>query len=451
MPRSGERLRLTIRSWNEEGQGVAEAGGLPVFVDNVVPGEVVDARLLVVKRQYAAGVPLEILRPAPERVTPPCPVYARCGGCTLQHVDYSAQLRIKEEFVRRELGRAVAAAAETVRPVLGMVEPWRYRFKGKYPVALVRGKPLLGFYETRSHRLVDAAPCLVQEPAGAALRASCQRFLGKGKISIYDETSGDGLVRHLVTRTTAAGGEVLALVVVNGRDLPGHKHLVEQLRRDVPGFVGLHLNSNTRNTNVITGERTRRLWGSEAVVENIGSCRFRVSPLSFFQVNPRQTEVLYERVRSAAALGGRERVFDLYCGTGTIALYLAAEAAAVVGVEEVADAVRDAQANAGLNRCANARFIAGKAEVVAPQLAARGERPDVVVLDPPRKGCEEPLLRALLAMKPRRIVYVSCMPVTLARDLALLVAGGYAVTEVQPVDMFPHTFHIETVTTLVRR
>lgn len=474
-----------------DGMGIARINGFAVFVRGAIPGEEAVVKVIKVYKGYAIGRLEKILTSSPARTEPFCDVYKRCGGCTLQHMDYRTQLEFKTNQVKDSLERIGKLYGLQVNATLGMENPYGYRNKAQYPVGLRKGEYITGFYALRSHEIIDSENCLIQDANNERVRKIVKQFLEKKRISVYDESGGRGLVRHLVTRTGFSTGQVMVILVINGGDLPGKDGLIRELTANVPGITSIVLNINTAKTNVVMGEKNITIYGNDYITDTIGGREFRISPNSFFQVNPVQTEVLYEKVKQYAALTGRETVFDVYCGIGTIALYLSGLAEKVYGIEEVEQAVEDARINARINNIANVEFIAGKAEVVTPQLASRGIRPVVVVLDPPRKGCDKAVLDAILQMRPYRIVYVSCNPATLARDLNYITAGapssrelsasqvffaprgdsafqgssassgepepgnsamgGYKVREVQPIDMFPHTHHVETLVLMSKK
>lgn len=440
-----QSLDLDVESYGMDAQGVCRAEGMPIFVSGALAGERVRVRIVKVERRYAFGRVEAVLTPSPARCEPPCPIYRRCGGCAAQHMAYEETLLYKRRQVQDCLTR-IGGLDVQVPPVLGMDDPWHYRNKGAFPVGGHAGAPRIGFYAPRSHDLIDLPPtgCAIQrEEANACVRA-VREWMRQSGAAPYDEAAHSGLVRHVMARVSQSG-EVLFVLVVNGERVPQPELLVALLRRAVPTLTGAMLSVNTARTNVILGGRILPLWGCDYMIDELCGLRFRVSPLSFFQVNPAQTQRLYELALEFAALTGGETVVDAYCGAGTISLLLARRAAHVVGIEIVEAAVRDARDNAARNGIANAEFIAGASEEVLPRLVAQGLRPDVAVVDPPRKGCEEPVLRAIAAAAPARIVYVSCNPATLARDAAVLASLGYAPARVQCVDMFCWTGAVETV------
>jgi len=443
--RRGETVEVEITDLSHDGEGVGRVGGFTLFVPQTAPGDLVEARVISVQKTYARGLPLAVKRYSRLRVEPACRHFARCGGCRLQHLQYEAQLRLKQERVREVL-RRLGQVEAPVLPVIGMADPWGYRNKAQVPVAAENGRLVAGFFEPRSHRVVDMDSCPIQHPAGNRVVQAAREALEELHIAPYDEKTHRGAVRHILSRASFSTGEVLLTLVTAQEKLPHAARLVEKLRTSLPGLVGIVQNINTGRGNTILGDREVTLWGRPYLVEALGGLTFHVSSRSFFQVNPKQTEVLYDKVLAYTGLTGTETVFDLYCGTGTIALYLARKTKTVIGVESAREAVRDARSNAKLNRINNALFFEGRAEEVVPRLLEEGYRADIIVVDPPRKGCEPSLLQTIIAAAPRRLVYVSCNPATLARDLQILEKSGYRTVEVQPVDMFPHTSHVECVT-----
>jgi len=441
--KKGARYILDIVGMNHEGQGVGRIGGFVVFADGALEGEKVEADIVKVSGNYAVAKLAGIIEPSRDRISPFCKVYGRCGGCSLQHMKYRAQLKFKENVARDALKRIGGLESVAVHPAIGMREPFKYRNKAQYPLTWANGKVAAGFYAKRSHEVVECGECGIQDEMSGRIASLVKDFVERKHIGVYDEKTGKGLVRHIVTRIGFRSGEAMAVIVINGKDLPCKEELVRVLTKEIPEVKSIFLNINTRNTNVILGDKSVKIYGSETIADYIGKYEFRISPASFFQVNPVQTEILYEKALEYASLSGNETVLDLYCGAGTIAIFMAGKAKKVIGIEEVGEAVRDAAANAKLNGVGNVEFAAGKVEDMLPEMVRAGVRADVAVLDPPRRGCGEAVLEAVAAMGPDRIVYVSCNPATMARDAGLLAALGYGVAEVQPVDMFPWTPHVE--------
>ena len=444
-------LDLTVEGYGTDAQGVCRADGFTVFAPYALPGERVRVRIVKVERRYAFGRVEAVLSPSPQRTVPPCPIYRRCGGCVAQHMRYEETLAFKRRQVRDCLAR-IGDISIDVPPVIGMENPWHYRNKGAYPVGGSAGRPRVGFFAPRSHDLVDLpeAGCAIQrEEANEAVRA-VKRWMRMASVSSYDENTHKGLVRHIMVRA-ARTGETMVVLAINGESVPQADALVAQLRSAIPTLTGVLLSVNRERTNVILGGRIVTLWGSDSMIDTLLGLRFRVSPLSFFQVNPEQTERLYSLALDFAQLTGSETVVDAYCGAGTISLLLARAAKRVVGIEIVPQAIADANENAARNGIENATFLVDAAEAALPRLVEEGLRPDVVMIDPPRKGCDEAVLRAIAASAPRRVVYVSCNPATLARDAALLVSLGYEPARIACVDMFCWTGAIETVMSLVQQ
>ena len=442
MLRKNDEITVTVERFGGE-MGIAHLDGLTMFVQGALPGETVTARAQKVEKTHAFLKTLRVLTPSESRVTPPCPYYEKCGGCVCQHMTYEASLSMKRERVRDALSR-IGGLDVAVQPVIGMDDPWHYRNKTALPVGGEKGAPQIGFYAPRSHRIIDIDGCLIAKKESDEVSAILRRWMEKFEIEPYHEETRTGLIRHVMSRVSRSG-QVMAVVVATAASLPHERELTAMLRAGVPGLCSLYLNINRRGDNVILGPESRLLYGEERLQDTLCGLQYALSPQSFFQVNPIQTEKLYQTAVDFAGLTGSELVADLYCGAGTISLLLARHAKKVVGIEIVPQAIRDAEENARVNGVSNAEFHAAAAEDLLPQMVAQGLRPDVIVLDPPRKGCEEPVLRAIAAAAPRRVVYVSCDPATRARDAKILCANGYQADQCQPVDMFCWTGHCETV------
>ncbi len=441
---------LKIDDMGHSGEGVGKIEGFTVFVEGGLPEDVLKIKITQVKKNYAIGKLLEVIAPAPSRIEAPCFIAHRCGGCQIMHMDYQAQLKIKEKRVAETIKR-IGKLEPVIHPTLGMENPYEYRNKAQFPVGMIKGKAIMGFYEKGSHQIVDTPYCHIQHPINVEIVNAVKEYMTQYGVSVYDEKTGKGLIRHLVTKVGYTTGEVMVVLITNGKDLPHQQELIEALKEKVQGLKSVIQNVNEKNTNIIFGRETKTLYGSDKIVDYIGDLKFNISAQSFFQVNPLQTKVLYEKALEYAGLKGEETVFDIYCGIGTISLFLAQRANKVYGVEIVEEAIKDAKENAALNNLSNTEFYAGEAEVVVPKLYEKGIKADVVVVDPPRKGCEEIVLDTIANMQPERIVYVSCNPATLARDLAYLEEKGYRTVEVQPVDMFPHTAHVEAVVLIEKK
>ena len=439
-------LTLEITGYTAEGMGVARWDGRVVFVPGTILGERWEVQLLKVKTNVAWGRAVRLLAPSPERVELDCPLAGRCGGCQYRHMTYEEELRAKRQRVQDALTRVGGVSLELPQ-VLGAEDPLRYRNKVQFPVAQEKRGLAVGYYRARSHDVLDVADCLLQPEAVTTLRRAFKGWMERYRIPAYDEGTRQGLIRHLYVRTNQAG-EALCCVVANGARLPHAPELVQALRQAAPALAGLVLNTNTKDTNVILGPSYRTIWGRDFLEERLCGMTFRLSVPSFFQINRAQTERLYAQALEFAGLTGRETVLDLYCGIGTISLALAQRAGQVIGAEIVPEAVQDAQANAARNQVDNARFLCGDAGEAAFQLAAEGVRPQVICVDPPRKGLAPEVPEILASMAPERIVYVSCDPATLARDVKRFGELGYPAVNAQAVDLFPRTAHVETVVLL---
>ena len=449
--KKNEEVTVTCEDLTHEGNGVAKVDNYPLFVPYLLPGEKAKVKVVKVNKNFGYGKLLKLFSRSESRVEPPCNVFYRCGGCQIQHMNYEAQLEMKHNMVKNNLQRIGKITDVPVHPVLGMDEPWRYRNKIQMPVGEKDGKLITGFYQERSHNIIpDMDTCHIQNKTGDALINFIREVANDLKISAYDEINHKGILRHIITRTAYETKDTMVIFVTKTRKLPHEDELVKRITAKFPEVKSIVHNINSFRTNVILGEKTRTLYGDDFIYDSIGDLRFKISPKSFFQVNPTQTKVLYEKAVEYAQLKETDIVIDAYCGIGSISLFLARNTQKVYGVEIVEEAVEAAKENAKLNNITNAEFVAGKAEKVMPKWKEAGIKPNVIVVDPPRKGCDETLLDTMIAMEPERIVYVSCNPATLARDLRILEDGGYKTKEVQPVDMFSQTYHVEAVVRLER-
>lgn len=448
---------IIIEDLTQKGEGVGRIDGYALFVKDTVIGDRIIARVTKTNKNYGYGRLIEIIEPSPDRVKPPCPVSRACGGCTLMSMSYQSQLDFKRKLIHNNLVRIGGFTDIEVPPVIGMDNPCRYRNKAQFPVGTDRdGGIAIGFYAGRTHSIIPCEDCLIGDAVNAGILAEIKSHMLKYKIKPYDELSHTGLVRHILIRVGFATGEVMVCLVINGEALPASDKLVKALQ-NLPlssdrKIASVMLNINRERTNVILGTECRLLWGASYIEDYIDTIKYRISPLSFYQVNPVQTRVLYGLALDFAGLTGSETVWDLYCGIGTISLFLAQKARKVYGVEIVPQAIEDARRNAEINGITNVEFFTGRAEEILPDFYVReSERAgipltaDVIVVDPPRKGCAEGLLVTIVKMQPERIVYVSCDSATLARDLKYLAEDGYEVRKVQGVDMFGGTGHVETV------
>ncbi|NLA58754.1 MAG: 23S rRNA (uracil(1939)-C(5))-methyltransferase RlmD [Firmicutes bacterium] len=446
---AGEERTVEITGLGHAGEGVGRIDDLAVFVPGAIPGDLVNIEVAEVKRRYGRGRILKLVRPAPERIAPPCQIAGDCGGCQLQHMDYGAQLEWKRRLVVDALTRIGKFPEPKVRLVIGMADPRGYRNKVQHPVAEVDGKIALGFYRRGTRNLVPTLRCDNSHPLCNQALAVMPHLFEKYGITAYDETSGRGLMRHVVLRVSTARNQLMVILVTNGEAIPRVEKLLDDMSTALPELVSVAQNVNRKRTNVIMGESTELLWGEPYIIEELNGLLFAVSPLSFFQINSQQAAVLCQKVVEYAQVKEGSRAVDCYCGTGSIALHLARAGAQVVGVEVVPEAIIDAKLNVRLNQIEGADFRMGRVETLLPEILSEGPV-DVAVLDPPRKGCEPEVLDALVEARIPRLVYVSCNPSSLARDLAVLARGGYELAEVQPIDMFPHTSHVETVALMSR-
>lgn len=446
---------LDIVSQGYEGEGIAKINDtFPIFIEGALKGERVNVRIVKSKKNFAYGKLLEVIEPSLERCEAKCSIHKRCGGCKLQHSTYKEQLNFKFERVKDCITKIGKLDESIVQFPLGMDEPWRYRNKVQLPIGMVNGELKIGFFAPRSHEIIDMETCLIQDEIADKVVGITRSWIKKNNIKPYnidgkyDET---GILRHIMIRRGFTTNEVMVVLVTNGSKLPNKDEFIRLITENIPGIKSIVQNINSKPTNVILGQECITLWGESTISDYIGEFKFNISPLSFFQVNPVQTEVLYNKALEYAGLTGDETVFDAYCGTGTITLFLSQKAKKVYGVEIIPQAIENANINAKENNVNNVEFFVGESEVVIPDLINKGIKADVVVVDPPRKGCDVKLLNAITNIDAKKIVYVSCDPSTLARDLAILEGNGYKTVRVQPVDMFPHTAHIETCVLLQRR
>lgn len=461
---------LNIDSSGYEGEGIGKVQDFTVFVPGAMPGEEVTAKIVKVNKNFAFGKLLKVITPSKNRVEPICSLYKKCGGCQLQHFSYEAQLEFKKQRVKDCLERIGKLSVKLYEDnlnydkdimnkdntvilydTIGMENPYNYRNKVQLPVGKEKGEVSIGFYAKRSHQIINMNTCAIQNKESDLILKIIKDWMNGYEIEPYDERSGTGNVRHVMIRKGFKTNEIMVVIVTNSREFPHKDELVETLINEIKSVKSIVQNINMKKTNVILGQECRTIWGNDYISDYIGDFKFNISPLSFFQVNPVQTKMLYDTALKYANLTGSEIVFDAYCGTGTISLFLSKMARKVYGVEIIPEAIYNARINAVQNGVKNVEFIVGESEKVIPDLVNRGVNADVVVVDPPRKGCDRKLLDTIAIMKPKTVVYVSCDPSTLARDLNILGASGYKAVKVQPVDMFPQTAHVETVVKLIKQ
>jgi len=450
--RKNDIVTLDIEDCGVDGEGIGKADGFTVFVKDAVIGDRVTAKIMKAKKNYGYGRLMEILKPSPYRVEPKCAFARQCGGCQLQALSYEQQLAFKEKKVRGHLERIGGFTELPMEPIIGMDEPYHYRNKAQFPVGKNKeGRIITGFYAGRTHTIIENRDCALGVSQNKEVLDRVIAHMEAYGIEPYNEETGKGLVRHILIRYGFFTGEVMVCLVLNGSSIPQKETLIEHLL-EIPGMTSITINVNKKRSNVILGEEIRLLWGKPYITDKIGDISYQISPLSFFQVNPLQTGKLYSKALEYADLHGEETVWDLYCGIGTISLFLAQKAKFVRGVEIIPAAIENANDNARLNSIENVEFFVGKAEEVLPaEYKKNGIYADVIVVDPPRKGCEESLLATMIEMQPKRIVYVSCDSATLARDLKYLCERGYELRKVCPVDQFGGTVHVETVVLLGRK
>ena len=447
--RKNDLVTLEIEDCGIDGEGIGKADGFTVFVKDAVIGDTVTAKIIKAKKNYGYGRLMEVLKPSPYRVEPKCEFARQCGGCQLQALSYDQQLVFKTNKVKGHLERIGGFTDIPMEPIIGMDELFHYRNKAQFPVGRNKeGKIVTGFYAGRTHNIIENRDCALGVAENKEVLDRVIAHMEKYRIEPYNEATGKGLVRHVLIRYGYFTKEVMVCLILNGNKLPKEEQLVKSLC-EIPGMTSITINVNKKRSNVILGEEICLLWGQEYITDRIGDISYQISPLSFYQVNPMQTQKLYAKALEYADLHGQETVWDLYCGIGTISLFLAQKAKFVRGVEIVPAAIENAKENAKLNGLENTEFFVGKAEEVLPrEYKKNGVYADVIVVDPPRKGCDETLLETMVEMNPERIVYVSCDSATLARDLKYLCERGYELRKVCPVDQFGMTVHVETVVLL---
>lgn len=447
----GQVIMVTIKRLGINGEGVGYYKKKVVFIEGALPGEVAVAEVKKVEKNLAYAELIRVKDKSPYRMQPTCPVYKECGGCQLQHLSYEGQLLAKKDMVTEAFSRYFKVDQQPViRNTIGMEHPWSYRNKAQLQVGLANSKVVTGLFAAGTHQLIDISECPIQHPLTNQIVQTTREVLEQLSIPVYNERKRTGVIRTVVARVGFQTEDAQLTLVTMTDDIPKVKELILELRHRMPFVQSIMQNINDKKTSLIFGDKTRVLWGQATIDERLGEVKFSLSPRAFFQLNPEQTVKLYTAVKEAAGLTGTELLVDAYCGVGTIGLWLAPDAGEVRGIEIIPEAVEDAKRNAEQSGIRNAKFYAGKAEQLLPQWVKQGLKPDVVVVDPPRTGCDEQLLKTLLAVKPKKIVYVSCNPSTLAKDCDIL-GKDYKLSWIQPVDMFPQTSHVESVTLLMKK
>jgi 23S rRNA (uracil1939-C5)-methyltransferase len=442
--KKNDEIALTVKGCTVQGSGVCDYNGMTVFVRGAVTGDHVIAHIIKVKKTYAVGIIKKITQKSPNRITPECPVAEKCGGCSFAHIKYESELEIKYQQVADNFKR-LGKLDIIPEPIIGSPQTLRYRNKTQYPVGSDGTFAIIGFYAPMTHRIIDCADCSLQPAEFKTIVDIFRDLVREKKITVYDEISGKGLLRHIYIRKGFSTDEIMVCIVATDKKIPESDLIVSRLTEALPNIKSIVLNLNSSKTNVVLGDECITLWGQDHITDKLCSLKFEISPMSFYQVNHDAAEILYSKAKEYAALTGKETLVDLYCGTGTIGLTMANDAKQLIGVEIIPQAVENAKRNAEINSISNARFICSDASKAADTLLNEGVQPDVVILDPPRKGCDTELLETVGKMSPQRIVYVSCDSATLARDCGILKGLGFDVVKATPVDMFPRTGNVETV------
>lgn len=447
-------ITLEITDMTTEGEGIGRHEGVALFVKDAIIGDIIEAKIMKMKKTYGYARLMKVIEPSKDRVEAVCPIARSCGGCQIQELSYEKQLEFKQNMIARNLERIgkVMPSEYEMEPIIGMEEPFYYRNKAQFPVGVNKnGETVIGFYAGRTHSIMETKECYIGSKINSKIIEIVKEYMSKCKVSPYNEETGKGIIRHILIREGKHTGQIMVCLIINADKLPKSEVIVDMLK-GIEGMTSIMIDINKEKTNVILGYNTKLLWGKGYIEDYIGEILYRVSPLSFFQVNPTQTVKLYNKALEYAALEGNETVWDLYCGIGTISLFLAQKAAKVYGVEIIPQAIEDAKENARINNMDNVEFFVGKSEEVLPDFYEnnKGAKADVIVVDPPRKGCEESLLETIVKMEPKRVVYVSCDSATLARDVKYLREHGYEIKKVQGVDQFCHSTHVETVVLMSR-
>ena len=449
MVNKNDEFKLNITGYTSEGGGVGKFDGQAIFVENTAVGDEILCHIIKAKKTYAIGKAMKIIKPSKSRIEPECEAFKSCGGCSFGHIKYEEELKYKKQKVEDAFKR-IGGLSPIFKPIISSPETARYRNKAQYPVRRENGILNIGFYAKKSHRVIDGGDCLLQPEDFTKIIEIFRKWINDNNITVYSEALNKGLIRHIYLRKAFATGEIMVCVVINGNTIPNSEELTEKLK-EIEGFKTLVVNINKEATNVVLGNNCTALYGDGYITDILCGVKIKLSPLSFYQVNRNGAELLYKKAAEYVNPTSDEVLLDLYCGTGTIGLSMANFVKELVGVEIIPEAIEDAKVNAKLNDINNARFICGDASVAAEKLKEEGIKPDTVILDPPRKGCAEELLKTVAEISPKKIVYVSCDPATLARDCARLLDLGYVVEEVTPVDMFPRTHHVESVALLTKK
>ncbi len=448
MLKKNDEFNLKITGYTSEGGGVGKYDGQAVFVENTAIGDEILCHVIKAKNTYAIGKAMKIIKPSKSRIEPECEAFKSCGGCSFAHIKYEDELKAKEQKVKDAFAR-IGGITPPFSPIVASPETTRYRNKAQYPVRRENSILNIGFYAKKSHRVIDGGDCLLQPVEFTEIIEIFRKWINNNNITVYSENTRLGLLRHIYLRKAFATGEIMVSVVINGKTLPCYESLLEELKT-ISGFKTLVLNINRKNTNVVLGDECISLYGDGYITDILCDVKVKISPLSFYQVNRNGAQLLYGKAAEYADVSENDDILDLYCGTGTIGLSMANKAKSLTGVEIIPEAIEDAKINAALNNFTNTRFICGDASSAAETLKAEGITPTTIILDPPRKGCAPELLKTVAEINPKKIVYVSCDPATLARDCARLLELGYTVVEVTPVDMFPRTSHVESVALLIQ-
>ncbi|WP_027339374.1 23S rRNA (uracil(1939)-C(5))-methyltransferase RlmD [Halonatronum saccharophilum] len=443
----GDEVIIEMEGLAHGGDVVGRVEGFAIFIPRAIPGEKAKVRITQVKKNYGRGEIVEVIEEAQTRINPSCPKAHLCGGCQIPHMEYQSQLKHKKEIVNDAIERIGKLEGVRVNLVKGMDNPFFYRNKAQFPLAKKGDKVVTGFYAPGTHQIVETDNCEIQHPLINKIVKEAIKLIEEYDLSIYNENKHRGLLRHLVVRVGVCTNQAMLIFVTKDNKFPEARELARKLMEEIPELISVQHNINSKKTNIVLGKRTKTLVGEDKIIDYIGRVKYKISPLSFFQVNTLQAKVLYDQVVEYAGLTGKEKIVDAYCGLGSITLYLAEKAKEVYGIEVIGEAIEAAKENAKLNGIENCRFEVGKVREVLPELK-KEFKPDVVVVDPPRKGCHQEVLETFAQLEPKRIVYVSCNPSSLARDLKILKELGYKTVEVQPVDMFPQTYHIESVALL---